>query len=226
MTMLKMTEGELHQMGFQVTGNEIVRTDGKPDESWDLDRLTTYLKRELANSQKAEEESLLQSHKSAIHLFKAGRALAIAREKCKADGRGAWVKWQEDQKLARTTVYDAIRLYEEAETEDALVGLGITEAKKKFVYPEKEEGEPGSEKVILPVQGRRNSRSPQRGECQPEKPIEEDKPDLLADLAGIENVLANWTTGLPDLADQDRQIAVETVASIKKHLEEIFNAAA
>ena len=40
-----------------------------------------------------------------------------------------------------STVNDAIRLYEKALTEDALIGLGITEAKVKFVYPFKNKGD-------------------------------------------------------------------------------------
>ncbi|HEY7328057.1 MAG TPA: hypothetical protein VH592_10475 [Gemmataceae bacterium] len=106
--------------------------DDRPDPSWSLERLASYAKDEVTCSFHAEQEAVLQAHKSAVHLFRAGHALALARAKCKGEQHGDWKKFKKKHALADTTANDAIRLYENAKTEDALAGLGITEAKVKF----------------------------------------------------------------------------------------------
>ena len=40
--------------------------------------------------------------------------------------------WLREQKLPHATVIQAIQLYERAKSEEAIEGLGITEAKEKF----------------------------------------------------------------------------------------------
>jgi hypothetical protein len=137
----RFTEEDLHKAGYTVVGNEAVPLgDARPDPSWDEDRLALYAKGELANSQDAEEQAILQARKSAVHLFRAGHALALAREKCKGERHGGWKEFKDRHGLKDTTANDAIRLYENAKTEAALVGLGITEAKEKYVYPAKTNG--------------------------------------------------------------------------------------
>lgn len=110
----------------------------QPDSSWSLDRLSEFATEEVNNSFFAEKAAILQAHKSAVYLFRAGHALFLAREKCKGEKHGDWTKFKKKYSIADTTANDAIRLYENAKTEDALAGLGITEAKKKFVYPPKQ----------------------------------------------------------------------------------------
>ena len=112
--------------------------ESRPDSSWSLDRLGEFATEEVNNSLFAQEAAVFQAHKSAVYLFRAGHALFLAREKCKAEKHGDWTKFKQKYTLADTSVNDAIRLYENAKIEDALVGLGITEAKKKFVYPPKQ----------------------------------------------------------------------------------------
>ncbi len=129
----RFTEEDLHKAGYTVVGNEAVPLgDARPDASWDEERLALYAKGELANSQEAERQAILQSRKSAVHLFRAGHALTLARAKCKGEQHGEWQKFKDKHGLANTTANDAIRLYERAKTEEALIGLGITEAKMKF----------------------------------------------------------------------------------------------
>lgn len=145
-TSARISEEALHQFGYTVVGNEAVRLDESlPDSSWELDRLALFAKGELANSVQTEQAAILQSHKSAVHLFRAGCALAFARDKCKAEGHGTWAKWKREHDLADTSVNDAIRLYESAQTEDALTGLGITQAKEKYVYPAKKQADQPAE---------------------------------------------------------------------------------
>lgn len=111
-----------------------------PDFStMDLDGLAAFIDGRLASSYEAERRSLLQANKSAVHLFWAGAALYEARAKCEKEGRGKWTAYKGEHGFKDTTANDAIRLFENAKTPAALAGLGVTESKKKFVYPPKEE---------------------------------------------------------------------------------------
>jgi hypothetical protein len=130
------TEKGRQRLGLAVVGDEVSRVeDATPCPSWQPKRLIASATAHLATSEVAERESLVQAHKSAVALFWAGCALSLLRAQCKAKRHGAWAKLQREQGWARTTVNDAIRLYENAQTPDALDGLGIIEAKLRFVYP-------------------------------------------------------------------------------------------
>lgn len=104
-----------------------------------LDELAAFVDQQLGSSHEAQRKSFLQAHKSAVHLFWAGCALSKARELCDAKGHGEWNKFKTEHSLADTTANDAIRLFKNAKTPCSLVGMGITEAKTKFVYPPKTE---------------------------------------------------------------------------------------
>lgn len=108
-----------------------------PDATWNEEQLTEYAKSKLAASKEGERQSLLQAEKAAVELFWAGSALSAIREKKKEEKHGAWNAWKKRHRLASTTVNDAIRLFEGAQAPEALLGLGITAAKEKFVYPVK-----------------------------------------------------------------------------------------
>ena len=110
-----------------------------------LDELAAFVDGQLGSLHDSERKALLQSHKSAVHLFWAGCALSKARGLCDAKGHGEWKKFKTEHSLADSTANDAIRLFKNAKTPDALVGMGITEAKVKFVYPAKaEQGDEGN----------------------------------------------------------------------------------
>jgi len=112
-------------------------SDTHPDLSaMSLDELAAYADSRLAASHAAGQRAILQAHKSAVALFWAGAALYEARAKCKNEGRGRWTGYKAEHGFAHSTANDAIRLFENAKTPDALAGLGVTEAKQKFVYPE------------------------------------------------------------------------------------------
>ena len=137
-TSARFKEEALQKVGTPVVGNDTVSLgDVRPDPSWTLERLAVYAKDEVSNSDHAEQQAILQANKSAIHLFRAGHALALARDKCKGEKHGEWKKFKKKHGLADTTANDAIRLYENAKTEDALIGLSVTQAKEKYVYPAK-----------------------------------------------------------------------------------------
>src|SRR5262245_15120073 len=84
--------------------------ENKPDQSWTVEQLAIYAKGKVASSAHAEKEAILQAHKSAVALFWAGAALWLIRDKLKKEER--WVAWQKANKLARSTVLEAVALYE------------------------------------------------------------------------------------------------------------------
>lgn len=137
----------------------------------DLDKLKFCIQQRLSRKEQADRFAALQAHKSAVHLFWAGGALTRARELCEQEGHGKWKEWKLQLGLADTTVNDAIRLFKNAKTPDALLGLGITEAKQKFVYPAKEEGDDPTPKPVKGQTGapKKTTRRPipQGGSKQP-----------------------------------------------------------
>lgn len=135
----RITEKDLSKLGLHVVGDQVVRVDQTaPDASWGIDRLVAYVKTQLAVSDQLQKDALLQSNKSAVALFWAGCALFFVREQSKSQKRGNWEALKREQGWADTTVNDAIRLFQNAKTPDALSSLGVTEAKEKYVYPFKE----------------------------------------------------------------------------------------
>lgn len=168
------SEGQLHQLGFAVVGDQAVPVrDAAPDDTWDLDRLAGYAAGQIA-------ESVLSAHKSAVALFRAGGALAFARVRCKREGHGAWATWKRKHGLKDTTVNDAIRLHENAGTEAALAGLGITEAKEQFVYPAKSENsDTPPPKGVRPAKraARSEPKAPATAESETQEPREDDDDD-------------------------------------------------
>lgn len=149
---------------------------GTPDFStMSLDGLAAYIDGRFASSHAAYERSLLQAHKSAVELFWAGAALYEARAKCEQEGRGRWKAFKEEHSFKDTTVNDAIRLFENAKTPDALIGLGITEAKTRFVYPPKDE----TEQKTTPLKPKATKRKAAAQADQP--PLVTEKPDKVPD---------------------------------------------
>ncbi len=97
--------------------------------------ITTIIKGHLEKFENLRRKTKELQHQSAVTLFRAGAALSVLRTKLKESGHGQWAWHLKTYGLKRTTVNDAIRLFENAKTEEALADMGITEAKKRFVYP-------------------------------------------------------------------------------------------
>jgi hypothetical protein len=154
----------------------------------------------MASSAQAEKEAILQAHKSAVDLFWAGAALWLIRDKLKKEDR--WVKWQKAKKLARSTVIEAINLYENAKSPDALVGLGITEAKERFGVV-KPKPAPSTSTPTKKPSGRQASPAcaPSGGQPTVPPPAQQPKPAESADAEGwlrnkiqpVAEQLENWT---------------------------------
>lgn len=136
---------------------EFVRETGKkamstvePDTAFssiaamNLEELAVFVDSRLASLHQSEKQALLHSHKSAVHLYWAGCALAKAKELCEGQGEDDWKNFKAENSLPNTTVNEAIRLYKNAKTPEALTGMGITEAKKKFEVVKQEPKSPKS----------------------------------------------------------------------------------
>lgn len=137
-------EAELHNLGMRVDpadpGRAIRATDaGTPDEEWDTDALGRYAAAELAESSRLEDEAVGIGRRSAVHLFRAGRALHLARERLKAGGE--WCGWQARHGIARTSAWEAIGLFERAGDEATVAGLTISAAKAHFGVTRRAGGE-------------------------------------------------------------------------------------
>src|SRR5262245_45284198 len=120
--MPRFTQQDLTKAGLTVVGTEVVKLD-KPDESWDITALLAYAKGEMA-------EALSLAKRTTIHYYRAGHALALVPDKLKQTR--TWCRWQDDNGLSRTTVHDAIRIYERAGSEAACANLPIMDAFQKF----------------------------------------------------------------------------------------------
>jgi len=204
--------------------------DDLPGPSWSLERLASYAKNEVTTSFFAEQQAILQAHKSAVHLFRAGHALALARSKCKGEQHGDWKKFKKKHGLADTTANDAIRLYESAKTEDALVGLGITEAKLKFGIAGHKKKKPSPHPKPAPGVGPAHRPDNEEGETD-KNDIEtavtkesagsgspgSDKDDTSKKTDDMQQQAAGGT----DIAGEQAQTLIEKLEEIAQRLSEI-----
>src|SRR4051812_42681935 len=107
---VRLTNGEFVRLGLAIDPDDRFRAipaaamdDSLPDDSWDLDRLARYASSGLAEAGRLEHESIQIGRKSTVQIYRSGRALSIARELLKTQGRGHWGKWQEEHGIKRTT---------------------------------------------------------------------------------------------------------------------------
>ena len=221
------TEEDLKKLGFAIVGDQAVPIeDAYPDESWASTRLEAYAKGRLANSSQAEALSILQAEKAAVDLYWAGCALRIIRNQKKAAGRGVWTEWLRSNNLAPSTVHEAIVLYENAKTPDALAELGITRAKEKFVYPFKVngEGEPGTPADSVPEKRPAKTRGEVANKPRkkptviqadaPDEPEEDDDGEFAADESPVIEPTRTLTTELEEIAQRLNEIAQDDMGKV------------
>ena len=118
--------------------------DERPDPSWSVTRLMKFAAGTAAQSDRLETESegLFEqaralSHDSALQTHRLGEALTIARKKLPAGN--SWTEMLKSFGIAKTTAWEAMKLFTLAPLEDQLKGLTRTEAKINFgiVKPKK-----------------------------------------------------------------------------------------
>jgi hypothetical protein len=129
-------ENDLHELGYAIdpnNPNEAIRLEAiaeqMPNESWDLDRLGLYASSGLREANRLESEASQLSRRSTVQVFRAGHALFLARERLKAERR--WCEWLSENNIPRTNAWEAIELYEQGGSEEAVANLTLTEAKQK-----------------------------------------------------------------------------------------------
>ena len=101
-------------------------------EGLSLEELGAMAAREIGEGRQLQAEAVGLSRRSTATFYRAGRALWGARKKLKGKGRRAWTKWQKAHGIPVTSAWQAIRLYEVAEGEEAVAGLTRTQALKKY----------------------------------------------------------------------------------------------
>jgi len=72
-----------------------------PDHNWTLEMLTAYVKERFTTHSDMREDLAALARRSAVELFKAGRALHFLRDKLKA--QVAWEQWLKDNDIAKGT---------------------------------------------------------------------------------------------------------------------------
>jgi hypothetical protein len=164
----------------------------------DLVELAIFVDSRLASFHQTQKQALLHSHKSAVNLFWAGCALARAKELCLERGIDDWKSYKAEHSLPNTTVNEAIRLYQNAKTPEALTGLGVTEAKRKFGVDKQKPKSPKST----------TKKSLAKGKEKPERGKDEDTPRIQVDPE--ETVVA----GLNEVAQQLIEIAQDQLGKV------------
>lgn len=112
-----------------------------PDESWEANRLGEFAF--------AEQKRLrLYDRKMAIHAFRLGHALSLAHEKVPY---GDWGKFLKKFHVSEATDWRARELYKTAKNEQALRGVGLMEAYKKYkVCKSQKKPKPSSDEQAPP----------------------------------------------------------------------------
>jgi hypothetical protein len=95
-----------------------------------LEDLIAIARGGLSESEALRKEAVSAFHRTAVATFRAGKALAIIRQK--HVGTKNWGAWQEENGFKRSTVNQAIRLYRNAKRESAVKGLSVMAAKTAF----------------------------------------------------------------------------------------------
>ena len=104
--------------------------DPIPSAEWPTDRLATYARNQIGESGAIEASLGLMARRSTVAFFRAGQALAIARDRLKASN--GWEQWLKNHHIPKTTAFEAIKLAENAKDESAVATLALTEAKRRY----------------------------------------------------------------------------------------------
>jgi hypothetical protein len=113
-------------------------------ERLSLEDLAALAAREIGEGMQLQAEAVGLSRRSTAAFYRAGRSLWCARKKLKGESKRAWTKWQKANGIPTTSAWQAIRLYEEADSEEAVAGLTRTQALKKYgiTKPRKDRPQP------------------------------------------------------------------------------------
>lgn len=138
----------------QGSDDRIIQTEREDNglaalEGLSLEELAAIAAKEIGESRQLQVQAVGLSRRSTVTLYRAGRALWVARKQFKGKGKRSWTKWQKASGIPITSAWQAIRLYEEAESEEAVAGLTRTQALQKYriTKPKKERAKQAPEPV-------------------------------------------------------------------------------
>ena len=84
--------------------------DRMPEDSWKTETLEGYAVHH-------HTEYLGLQRRSAVHLYRAGLAFRLIRERSK--GERKWCSWQDQHEIPRTTAWEAIKLADDFKSEES-----------------------------------------------------------------------------------------------------------
>lgn len=150
------TSNMLLEMNSNTKGTSIVSSTREESglaalEVLSLDELGAIAAREIGEGLQLQAEAVGLSRRSTSAFYRAGRTLWCARKKLKGKGKRGWTRWQKANGIPTTSAWQAIRLYEEAEGEEAVAGLTRTQALKKYGITKPKKDRPQA----VPVEGDR-----------------------------------------------------------------------
>jgi len=117
-------------------------------EGLTLEELGVIAAREIGEGMRLQAEAVGLSRRSTAAFYRAGRTLWCARKQLKGKGKRAWTKWQKANGIPMTSAWQAIRLYEEAEGEEAVAGLTRTQALKKYGVTKPKKAQPQPAPIV------------------------------------------------------------------------------
>lgn len=172
-----------------------------PKPEWSFRELEDYIRERLQTGERLEAESLKIGKRSAVEVWYAGMALDIIREK--RTTKGAWVQWLDAHELNLDTCYQAIRLFQRAESVDDLRDLTLAQARKKYrtdrgklwqtgtTEGDQGEGEGKAKKAAKPAP------KPKYKETEPLKQLRGEFERVVEVVAGVDE--DDWKNADPDI---------------------------
>ena len=197
-----------------------------PNHNWTLEQLTKYVTDCFKCRTEMNDDLAALGRKSAVELFRAGRALSIAKDQLKS--RGGYEHWCKENHIAKTTAFEAITLFANAKTEAAVEKMTITEAKTHFKVVKKK-----SSKLV--AESQKSHQKPKQVDDPPPAKEPDSVSSALAAIAQKLLIVSGWNRGKDDpqniseLADRCIGLLVSiklTPASVSKKRKEGKNDAA
>ncbi|HWE03628.1 MAG TPA: hypothetical protein VG326_14580 [Tepidisphaeraceae bacterium] len=102
----------------------------KPNKSWSLQRIATYVKTLASGAEKRWKIAVVST---ALDYYDAGHALILAKARIDEDAPGTWCKWQDQNGLNRKTVWIALKIYRGLDGDrEAAKRYALAEVKRLF----------------------------------------------------------------------------------------------
>lgn len=219
-----MTERDMERLGVAVDPEGGLRVVPKeqdetalPDETWEPERLASYVRRGLEESDSLWVQAVQSARKSAVQFFRAGRALHFAAKILKAQGKGKYGDWLEKNGIDRHRAWEARTLFERAKHEENVAGLSRQKAIDKYVCPDRGAGDKdlaceGPEPGTSPDSGgRTHEEAPTTATCSLAEGDDEEPDELnLADEPSSGEALdpGGPELGEPDLPEPDQEFSL------------------